>query len=166
MDILLDFGEKLSVVDIVSKPVVKTHKGSGRGKKQCLSCKVYVGVRTRQCPCGAEFKKISAPVRTDLKPKSDDGDSECSLEKRIIPKTTREYSTILFTPAGECPIKFPIKEPTEEAIISWAENLREVHLDRKTYLTTEGIIYFSREFMNVFSNEYKRVRAIIIAWDG
>lgn len=42
--------------EIAEDKIVKTYDEGGKGKKQCLSCKKYVGVRTEVCACGAAFK--------------------------------------------------------------------------------------------------------------
>lgn len=36
-------------------PEASAAEGAGKGKKQCPSCKNFVGVRTRVCECGHEF---------------------------------------------------------------------------------------------------------------
>jgi hypothetical protein len=49
--------EKTASVEDIK--VVKTYDEGGKGKKQCTSCKKYVGVRNTVCPCGNPFPSKS-----------------------------------------------------------------------------------------------------------
>lgn len=52
----------------VSEPtkIVKTFDEPGRGRKQCPSCKKYVGVQTGTCVCGHKF--IKKPAQSKVAP--------------------------------------------------------------------------------------------------
>jgi hypothetical protein len=51
----LDFVKKQEV-QIEEKPTIQSTNTAGKGKKQCLQCENYVGVRKKICDCGFDFE--------------------------------------------------------------------------------------------------------------
>lgn len=136
------------------KPV-KTFDGPGRGRKQCSGCESYVGVRNKLClVCGTEFikrKKVSV-----AKPKKE-------LVERPKPRVGAyppgEYNQVITIPSGKSPYKLVGHD--EETVIAWAKKIRGHYLDKNEMITNEGIRYYSRQFYDVFSDEYKIICSIL-----
>lgn len=47
-------------------PIMSKSEESGRGKKQCDSCKSFVGVRTKLCSCGFDFAAHKKPIKEKI----------------------------------------------------------------------------------------------------
>lgn len=127
-----------------------------RGRKQCPKCRLYIGVRSRQCECGHAFEKSEPTVEI--------------REKVVIPipRNPRPIEPIMMkggsmrvvlTPSGECPAK--LQGISEEQVRKWVDELQEIAGKRDDHLHPDALKYYARQFYDFTSPEYKSVCGII-----
>lgn len=131
----------------------KPEQSAGQGRKQCPSCRVFVGVRTKKCECGHDFAIVPAiaPKFTGSERKVHvfkEGNDNVGKEKYTFLKGTVEglsISTQVLVPAGVC--SHLIKDYSEEGILDWAKSVFRSYYDQKqkAALTTEALLYFSKQ---------------------
>lgn len=116
-------GAKAELQDKIAGTVpLKTSDKAGRGKKQCLKCKVFVGVRTAKCSCGYVFQTAIDKFEDKLKQRVED-------PKLILFCCALGYPNprcIVHTPAGHDEFYKPWPLPknnTREAVESWANTV-------------------------------------------
>lgn len=151
--------EPVSVSVNTEDKIVKTYDEGGKGKKQCSSCKKYVGIRTSVCACGSAFVSKAKP-----KPKQDDieddvedsieevpihstyGASDSSAPRRHVRHTGRGER--IHTPSGTCPHR--LNGTDAQTVEEWAEQLRKTFLDRDgSWLTLSALKYFAQQFFPI-----------------
>ncbi|TXI89759.1 MAG: hypothetical protein E6Q36_02810 [Chryseobacterium sp.] len=144
--------------------IIKTYDEGGKGKKQCSSCKKYVGIRTSVCACGSAFVSKAKPKP---KPKQDDiedevedsieevqihstyGASDSSATRRHVRHTGRGVR--IHTPAGTCPHR--LTGTDVETVENWAEQLRKTFLDHGgDWLTLSALKYFAQQFYPIYNS--------------
>jgi len=100
---------EFSMTDILR--VVGVEQKSSRGRKKCGKCKKYVGVRTRMCSCGYDFKQAKIDkAKPILEP--DYADSLAIAARYQFEGQAR----VIYVPCGKCPYKFDNME-------NWVENV-------------------------------------------
>lgn len=132
------------------EPEQKEH--IGKGKKKCSSCGEIVAARLRKCQCGYEF-----------------GSTEPVKEKTVEELKENSYirglglkGRVIYTPSIPCPV--PLSSFDEDSVILWCENVvDEGNGDRYIYCPS-CLIYWLREFLDVNSSEYERVKQIVVDW--
>jgi hypothetical protein len=67
-----------------------TTEGAGKGRKRCESCGAYVGVRTRICPCGAEFPPPAAKGEPRTRSASTGSTASPTLDMVMLAKLRAE----------------------------------------------------------------------------
>jgi hypothetical protein len=67
IDLDLDNFEALTSIPKIVKKEKKTSDKAGRGRKQCPSCNIFIGVRTLTCECGFSF---AGAEKKDLPPQA------------------------------------------------------------------------------------------------
>lgn len=146
--------EKTTSAPANVEKVVKTYDEGGKGKKQCQSCKKYVGLRTAVCACGHPFVS-KAKVKAEPEEDEDDAEvqptvasSEPTRQRRHVQQTGRIR---VHTPAGACPHRLT---GTDVATVEeWAEHVRKTFLDRDgSWLLVPALKYFAREFIPMFNS--------------
>lgn len=110
--------------------------------KTCPKCGKGNGPRTFECNCGHVFIDKSVSVE----PKKEEG-------PRYLTGLT------VYTPAGDCPFKLKDAEP--ENVLDWARRIQEWYAERGNRITKSGILYYSREFFDIFTPEYKAIKEIL-----
>lgn len=143
----------ISLDDATAVPVktVKTFNEKGRGRKQCDSCKVFIGVRTKVCICGKSFvRKVSRKVGANPVKKS-------PVINTKAPKESSEYRFRVQAPAGKCP--FPLKDTEYDTVKAWADKIRKWGEKQRDFYTLNAIKYYARYFYGVFTEEYKIVES-------
>jgi hypothetical protein len=130
---------------------VRIYDEGGLGRKECPSCHKFVGVRVPQCACGHFFKKADKPAKPEP-PKV------VHVEPEETPQKVRRIGgMIIAVPAGECPIK--LRGVDRESVETWADEVRNTFSERNEHLTVNGLCYYSRQFYEFHSAEYKTVKA-------
>ncbi len=155
---------------VIEKSEVRVFDGPGRGRKQCDSCGIYIGVRTKKCACGHVFtrkKKLRVEVkkkvtRTGVAPEEEVTEVETVADTKV--RMPSGYKNNVIAPAGKCP--YPLKSTDKEAVIAWTNKLREFGAERGDYFSTSAIQYYARYFYDIFSDEYKQVAAIVEELDA
>ena len=144
---------------------ITTYDEGGRGRKQCPSCKRFVGVRNAVCVCGHEFAKAqSAP-----QPKSVGAAAAVAAPVRRAPEveTPQEYTPgrhVFCTvrqrtaiPAGACPVKLTGMDI--QTVEEWAEKVRiYCQRERSQWMMLSALKYYAREFFDMFAPEYETVK--------
>jgi hypothetical protein len=111
-----------------------------RGRKQCGSCKLFVGVRTRICECGFNFT-MGAVAAAKKKTKAPHSSGK-----------TRSFDmgTIL-TPAGKCPVE--LKGPTYNDVHVWISLLKA----KIPNLAISAYCYYVRYFYDVNTKTHNKI---------
>lgn len=113
-----------------------------KGSKTCPQCSENVGPRTKLCKCGHEFvQKEKIPKKTP---------------EKIKVKSTKT-STLIYTPAGKCPIK--LKSSSLEDIKQWVNKVREIKKINGgvTYkYSKSAVLYFIEQFFPCWTKSGKR----------
>jgi hypothetical protein len=146
---------------IKAEPVaVKNFEGPGRGRKQCPSCEIYIGVRSKECPgCNHSFQR-----KPKVKVVCTSIDKERKIQRRRVTRkgmTPDEnkgaYSStprsLVWTPSGKCPIK--LESADKETVVAWMAKVREYGMKANDYFTSEALRYYVRYTYDIFSEEYK-----------
>lgn len=177
MNYLLDLDLDLDFDDVQEKPAnptqtkrvfverdIKTSDTPSRGRRQCLNCKLYIGVRNKVCICGYEFDKPKIRVAS---PK------EITFIENPIPSSAMvaiascagvgRFDDIILTPSGKVP--FAPDSFDETGIHEWATRLRESELRKGRYLTAQAIIFYARQFAEIHSNEFREMKMFIENWE-
>jgi len=79
-----------------------------------------------------------------------------------IPETAENTLILqrpIYTPAGRCPIHLQSCE--EDDVIAWAKELKIKGIQIGQRYLYEAIVYFAREFFDVNSREFLKIRTII-----
>lgn len=128
----------------------KNFSGSGRGRKQCPSCKQYVGVRTKQCACKHSFeRKKGRRVEVEGKPANKKSKTKDALSTSL---PSRERLATVIAPAGKCP--FVLAGTSYEEVMGWAQAVRGRGFDKSEYYTVSALKYYARYFFDIFSDDY------------
>ena len=146
---------------------VTTYDEGGRGRKQCPSCKKYLGNRNTVCACGHEFVKAPASAAAP-KPKSVGAaaapvrrveSSQVETPQEYTPGrhvfcTVRQRTAI---PAGACPVK--LTGTDIQIVEEWAEKVR-IHCqrERSQWMMLSALKYYAREFYDIFGSDYEIVK--------
>lgn len=71
------------------------------------------------------------------------------------------YSTnrVVAIPAGKCPVK--LQSAKKEDVVEWAEEVYSIGLRNNLNYLPSAFIFFSQQFFNIFSEEYKDVYNIL-----
>jgi hypothetical protein len=131
-------------------------KEAGKGRKQCPTCKVYVGVRTSKCVCGFSFAAEKVRAKKTAA-KKNEKESTATTQEVAPYKYTNHI--ILSTPSGMCPVKLSVV--TKPRVKEWAMKLIEFHLGKGEKLKPEALKYYVRHFHSVLTDEYHKACNII-----
>lgn len=153
---------------------MNTWNEAGKGRKQCPTCKIYVGVRSSNCKCGFSFaaekvrekkaqiktaetknvslKKVSGKITT-----SNSKQEEVPQEEEWIYQYTNHV--ILSTPSGMCPVELAIIGRPQ--VKEWATKLVQFHAKKGEKLKPEALKYYVRHFHNVLTDEFHQACYII-----
>lgn len=136
----------------------KTFTEGGRGKKQCQNCKVFVGVRTSNCPdCGTEFvagaNSAKANKTSKVKPPSKNDEYEQDIDLSFCAKLGITKGRPVFAPTGACPVK--LTGTDELTVMDWVEET--LYAGGKKVFMPEAMKSFAREFYGVMTDEYSQV---------
>lgn len=141
---------------------IKTFNEGGKGKKQCPECKIYLGAVSKKCICGYVFVKKTKPI---IQTKVVQEKIQEKVQEDNKPETRRNLSymlgcrTNLSTPAGPCPHKLEGTEP--EVIDAWIEKVRADFRKNSKSLAPSALVYFVRQFYEMFSDDYMLVKNYI-----
>lgn len=132
--------------------VIKTYDEAGRGRKQCPKCTKFVGARNEVCACGHTFEK---GVATKV---------EQFADRVLLHPLARAYAgsqrcIVTLTPAGACPVK--LTGIDADSIDQWIEQLIDVGVRDHRLYSISAICYFLREFVDVHSDEYRQLCAML-----
>jgi hypothetical protein len=130
---------------------VKVYKKGGAGKKQCVPCKAYVGVRTSYCKCGYDFKRGSYKKSEEIPLTIEE------IEGRALAKALG-YSHVkkTITPAG-LPYK-KLTGNTYKKVAEWAEENVDIGLGNDQFLTLAALLYWVNHYFSQHENAPKHLR--------
>jgi len=141
------------------KPPAKIFDGPGRGRKQCVSCQIYIGVRSRTCPkCSHSFERKNPAPKAPREKKIKRKRVTRSGKEPVEVLTDRSFSVVI-TPSGRCPEK--LASPSPEEVILWANKVQDAGTSKQEIYTASALKYFAREFFDFFSAEYKSVCEVL-----
>jgi acetone carboxylase gamma subunit len=150
-------GTKVVTVDKVAPA---TYTEGGKGKKQCPSCSVYIGARVLECVCGHNFKQEEKEA----------SELNCAVEELKAtesPPVKLSFAMQLglegyrttYTPAGACPYK--LASTDKESVVAWIEKIHTHFTMKREVLAPTGYRYYAREFFDVFSDDYSKVKSAV-----
>lgn len=158
--------EETPVSTTESVVVGKVFDGPGRGRKQCPSCEIYIGVRSKNCPsCDHSFERrrqVAVKPKDEAKGPTVKRTRKTRVGKEPSVETHTEDGrpfSIVITPAGKCPVE--LKGVDENSVSEWSEGLRKFGASRCELYTPDAMKYYVRSFYSVFSEEYKTVCEIL-----
>lgn len=108
----------------------------GRGRKQCKSCKAYVGVRTAVCECGSAFPKAEAPPAPP--PRAKVTEPAATAEPVVAPVRRRAR---IWAAAGRCPV------PYEGDVEKWAQKLQDLGAEHGVEYTVTALGLWLKEYV-------------------
>lgn len=158
-----------------------------KGKKVCPKCSAEVGVRTSVCKCGHEFRTLAA-VPASSEPMTLEGRIEATVAERpkdTSPPAQKEperksksafsvattggfRGSAIYTPAGACPVKpngYKVDgdwSPSDQDIEEWAFAVHQWGINSGFTYLPQAVVYFARQFWDINSKEFERVRALVI----
>ncbi len=147
---------------------ITTYDEGGRGRKQCPSCKKYVGNRNSVCACGHEFIKtqvapqpksvgaaVAAPVRHA--PKEDETPEEYTPGRHVF-CTVRQRTAIPAPATNPCPHKLDSTEIAD--VEEWAEKVRiYFRREKQQWMMLSALKYYVLSYYDRFSKEYETISA-------
>ena len=143
---------------------MKLQNGGGKGRKQCPSCKKYVGVRTLTCDCSHEFgvakPKSSGVVKpiASKKPKLEEPEEPEEEEEEEEEDAQPEGRVRrIWTPAGGSPAR--LGGTSREEVHCWAEKVRKSGFNKGLHYLVQAVLYWAREFYDINGPDYQIVRA-------
>lgn len=145
---------------------ITTYDEGGRGRKQCPSCKKYVGNRNSVCACGHEFikaqptpqpKSVGAAAVVTPAPVRRAPEVEVPQEYtpgRHVSCTVRHRTAIPAPATSPCPFKLSSTEIAD--VEEWAEKVR-IHFQREKqqWMMLSALKYYVLSYYNRFSSEYE-----------
>lgn len=140
--------------------ITKTFDGPGKGRKQCVHCKQYTGVRTLVCICGKPFLSSASAKTTATAPAQS---SSSSAKKSAIPQVVKTVSMVfgaILIPAGPCPVQ--LTGTDEETIRIWRNELKQHYSKKGEELADSGVQYFVRHFYDMRSDDYRKVTGVLV----
>ena len=80
----------------VQKPnsEIATFKETGKGRKQCPKCEVYVAARSGQCACGHTFKSKTAPNSKENISTDEDAGKHAETQLEVLSRVIKEGGTM------------------------------------------------------------------------
>lgn len=128
-----------------------------KGKKLCPNCNISTGVRTKVCltdGCGHIFinskDNISRGVSFD-KNNNTKGKNKIQ-DTKVIPEIQKPLYNLVFTPAGECPVK--LEDTKDNSIREWAGRVLYWGMLRKKYFSLDALSYW---LMKEVGAEHKKL---------
>jgi hypothetical protein len=156
------------VKEVVAEKTIRTFDGPGRGRKQCDSCGIYIGVRTKVCSCGHNFLRKKPKVvevrKKRVARKGASPEPETEVESDDVVVIPRGFTTNVIAPAGKCPVQ--LKGMDKETVEEWATKVRSYGEKSGDYYSTEALKYFVRYVHNIASEEYKKIGEILDSMEG
>jgi RNA polymerase subunit RPABC4/transcription elongation factor Spt4 len=134
---------------------------AGRGRKQCASCKQFVGVRTQLCPCGQEFSKTDKGSTSKTTIDNTDSETASTTTSPKASGTRGRYTNRVYTPAGPCPVKLVGSD--QQTVLNWANQVRAAFEKKDSFLRPEGLVYYVSHFYAHSSQDYKQAVAALKA---
>jgi len=140
----------------------KHYDKPGRGRKQCSSCKKYVGVRTQLCDCGATFstglktkvKKSKVKTRKKKKaPKKEILREEPEEEKWEKPRW------IIYAPSGKP--KVTLEGHTRTKVKDWLYKTREIARNESMEFHSSAYKLYIPYFYSILTPEYNKCLKMI-----
>ena len=158
---------------------MNTHTEPGRGRKQCPSCKIYVGVRTGKCACGHVFEKPVVEVKAETKTetgseasqpqpevKAEEPPSKPAEAKPAKPAkpvvAAQKYSFDsgpVLIPAGKCPVE--LTGTDEQSVVQWRDAVKKHYQADGQEITDTGVAYYVSTIYNRGTTEYSAVMNIL-----
>lgn len=135
-----------------------------RGQKICSKCNTPTGPRTKVCEtCNTPFTFKEDKPKLDIQ-----SPEETLVEEKIYHGEVTQYN-LLFVPGQPsyykgpfCPIQ--LENTSEACVLEWLEKMKFYtfdYCDGPTRYSRSAIKYFVRGFVDIDSDEYKKVISII-----
>lgn len=118
--------------------------GPGPGRKQCPSCKAYIGVRTAVCPCGHAFEKKArpAPVATVTPPAAKaDKAVEKTVESQPVAVAGMGRRVRVFAAPGDCPVSY------DGDVKKWAQKIQSMGAENSVEYTATALRIWLGQFV-------------------
>jgi hypothetical protein len=127
----------------------------GRGRKQCIKCKKYVGLRVKICNCGHEFSSSDKLVK-EISAEQKDLIMYCES----LGKTSRDR--VVYTPTD-----YPEIVPTEitlNGVYDWADKVIDHGKDHLKIYTIEALKYIWGKQVGYHTDDYVQGCKFLIQW--
>lgn len=148
---------------------VKTYDVGGLGRKQCPSCKKFVGARNMKCACGYDFKshvaqsgEVVEPVVAPSKQTENDKWRDVAEEALVMDfakAVGASKCTVIYTPNGDSPVKLTAKN--DASFRMFCEALIEYGIENKKLYSPRALRCFGRQFMAQDSKDYFNFYAFV-----
>lgn len=127
----------------------RRYEDGGKGRKQCLGCKKYVGAKTKTCFCGHEFEAKAGTVTARREYFAGDQHAYLRMREALAAQKAAECGArnILWTPAKQAPVD--LKGTTLILVQQWAEAVREHCRVRYGYFVClSALTYWANAYVN------------------
>lgn len=141
---------------------IATYDTGGVGRKQCPSCKKFVGARGMKCACGYDFKNHIAQSGEVVEPavapskKSENDKWRDVAEEGLVLEFAKAVGaancTVVYAPSGPSPIKLSAKN--DASFRMFCEALVEYGIENKQLYSPRALRCFGKQFMSQDSKDY------------
>ena len=160
-------GNKVPEKKVVS--ATKTFDGPGRGRRQCTSCKKYVGARSIDCPiCGVEITKVEKSSENVVDKEviqlhNSSGVLRVSEEiKFLIAIGLKQGAKMIYAPVGSCPFKLDSSD--KESVYQWSDKVLKSGTMQGVAYLPQAIKYWLRFQFPIGTKEYETSSRYIDEW--
>lgn len=124
--------------------------GPGPGRKQCKSCKTYVGVRTAICPCGSSFAQKAPTPKPAVAPVAAPAADAAQQPAEVQPVGRRPVR--VYAASGGCPI------PYDGDLSKWTKKVQAFGAERGVMYDPVALGLWLKEYVRDFG-EWDRLTA-------
>ncbi len=115
--------------------------GPGPGRKQCPSCKAYIGVRTAVCPCGHAFEKKAAPALKAPSSAPAPVAKSDKTENHPAAVTGMGRRIRVFAAPGDCPVAY------DGDVKKWAQKIQGMGAENGVEYTATALRIWLGQFV-------------------
>jgi hypothetical protein len=145
-------------IDQVFEQFLSDEKGAGRGRKQCVQCKKYVGVRTHICECGHEFTK------SITKKEQDTIDDSATDEERLYAMSIGANGGVFVYNATGSPSCKLSNDLTFQEVNDYCNLIVFEGLKERKIMTVSAIKKYIQHQFGYNTEEYKQSVAFVDQW--
>ena len=146
--------------DILKSVMAKANKPS-RGRKLCIECGNYVGVRTTECNCGHIFVKGESRQLTTKEEDIENGKAT-EEEKRYSLRIGSTGGSLIYVGAGSCPAT--LSSLDFQGVSQFCNDVVYAGLNEDKIYTPSAIMNWLQHKFEYNSAEYKIALDLVDEW--